>query len=377
MMAALIRNMTVVCSVVGLCMALMGCSSSDSLTEVQLAERLAQQVEQIRLDNQRLAGLEDGLAHSLQPSVYAGSTEDTLANLLPSGETVFSALSAATHLDALGADRGAAHPALGAAYVRSVASDGEGGFRVTYVIDGRESLVHFEADQYHEQHRQFRGESEDRLAPYWLWSWTDSFQPDPDDPSATDRTDGSSTYDYFDLNGWAVGAGYTIFRGYSAYGVRTLPENLSGTVTYEGRLQAEWQDADDPNASGRTWLRGILNLEANLDDGEIAGRIDKLLVRPPAVRQYQPMADGNVINIANTSIDEARFTADWIGEDPNTEASLTETIRGFSGTVLGEFYGPTAEEVGGVLSGRRGATDTTPEQVLTGGFHGSQPEPGP
>ena len=377
MMAALIWNMTVVCSVVGLCMALMGCSSSDSLTEVQLAERLAEQVEQTRLDNQRLAGLEDGLARSLQPSVYAESTEDTLANLLPGGETAFSVLSTAIHLDALGADLGAAHPALGAAYIKSVAGDGERGFRVTYVIDGRESVVHFEADQYYEERQQFRGESEDRLTPYWLWSWTDSFQPDPDDPSATDRTDGSSTYDYFDLNGWAVGAGYTIFRGYATYGVRTLPENLSGIVTYEGRLQAEWQDADGPNSGGRTWLRGILNLEANLDDGEIAGRIEELLVRPPGVGQYRPMADGNVIDIASTSIDEARFTADWIGDDPDMDAAPTETIRGFSGTILGEFYGPAAEEIGGVLGGRRDATETTPEQMLVGGFHASQPEPGP
>lgn len=376
MMAALTRYMTVVCSVVGLCIALMGCSSSGSLTELEVVEKLTERAEQIRLDNQRLAGLEHGLARSLQASVFAESAEARLASLLPGGEIVFSALSAALHLDSLGVDRGAAHPALGAAYVKSVASDGERGFRVTFVIDGWESAIHFEADQYYEQRQQFRGESEDKLTPYWLWSWTDSFQPDHNNPSATDRTDGSSTYDYLDVNGWAVGAGYTIYRGYATYGLRTLPERLSGTVTYEGRMQAEWQGADDPNSSGRTWLRGDLRLEANLGEAEISGRFDRLLVRPPDVRHYQPMAEGNTVDIASTSIDEARFTANWTGDGPDIQASPNETIRGFSGTILGEFYGPTAEEIGGVLSGRRVATDTTPEQVLIGSFHGLQREPG-
>ena len=34
----------------------------------------------------------------------------------------------------------------------------------------------------------------------------------------------------------------------------------------------------------------------------------------------------------------------------------------------GGFYGPAAEEVGGLLNGSRAATDTTPEQIVVGGF---------
>ena len=41
--------------------------------------------------------------------------------------------------------------------------------------------------------------------------------------------------------------------------------------------------------------------------------------------------------------------------------------------MIGEFYGPVADELGGVLSGRRAATDASPEQYLIGGFGGSQP----
>ena len=371
MMPVLTRNVMAVCLVLVLTAALIGCSISDGLTERQLEARM----EQRRLDNQRLAGIEGGLARSLQPSVYAENTDDTLANLLPGGETVFSVLSAAIQRDFLGTDSGARHPEPGAAYVKSVSSDGTGGFRVIFVIAGRESAAHFAADEINE-HRIFVGESEDNLTAYTLFSWTDSFRADADDPSATDRTDGSSMYDYFDVNGWSAGSvPFNQRRGYATYGARTLPDNLSGRATFEGQIQGEIWNADSPVWNTQTWLRGTLHLEANLEDGEIAGQVNELLTRPPGVSEYQPLADGNVIDITSTPIDNAGFAADWVGSDPNRGAAPGETIGGFSGKMLGEFYGPAAEEIGGVLSGRRDATDSTPEQFLIGGFHASQPEP--
>ena len=164
MMPVLIRSVMVVCSVVVLSAATIGCSNSGGLTELRLEARKEQQ----RLDNQRLAGIEGGLARSLQPSVYAASADDTLANLLPGGETVFSALSAAIRRDFFGRDSGTAHPALGATYVKSVSSDGAGGFRVTFVVYGRESVAHFGADEINER-RIFLGESEDNLTPVYAF----------------------------------------------------------------------------------------------------------------------------------------------------------------------------------------------------------------
>ena len=367
-----------VCSLIVLSAAMVGCSrTSDELAEIRVTRMLEAQREQGRLDRQSLAGLEGGLARSLQSPKYAEGEADTLANLLPGGEEVFSALSAAVWRDYLATDYGTAQPDLGSAYVKSVSSDGERGFLVTFVIDGREAVAHLPASLF--RGTLFRGSALDnRLTPYTLWSWTDSFDPDPDDPAATDRTDGPSYFDYFDINGWqAGGSPIGNFRGFMTYGVRTSPENLpSGSATYEGRLRAEIWGADNWRWGTQTWVRGTLHLEANFDDGDMSGRIDALHFQPQGDARY-PLPDGNVIDIASAPIDEAEFAVEWVGNDPNDNAAPYETIGGFAGTLIGEFYGPAADEVGGVLSGRRAATDTTPEQFLMGGFGGSQPDPEP
>ena len=60
-----------------------------------------------------------------------------------------------------------------------------------------------------------------------------------------------------------------------------------------------------------------------------------------------------MIDIASTSINEGRFVAEWVGNDPNANAgSRRDDPRGFRGNVLGELYGPAGEEIGGVISGR-------------------------
>ena len=331
---------------------------------------LEEQREQERLDRQRLAGLEGGLARSLQPPRFAASDADTLSHLLPGGKEVFSTLSAALWRDY--DDRSSAFPNLGSAYVKSVSSDGEGGFRITFVIDGRESLAHFPAHRFGTT--LFQGGAQDSLTGYSLWSWTDSFQAGSDEAAAVLRTDGPSYYDYLDINGWQAGtSGAGNFRGFMTYGVRTPPANLpTGIASYQGRVRAEMWNADASGWGTQTWIRGTLRLEADFDDGRVSGRIDGLHFQPQGEARY-PLPEGNVVDIASAPIGEARFVAEWVGNDGNRSAAPHETIGGFSGTLLGEFYGPAADELGGVLSGRRGATDTSPEQYLIGGFDGLHP----
>ena len=333
------------------------------------------------------AELNGGLVQSPQPPVYADSDEDALASSLPGGETVFSPLSAAIRLD-YGGD-GAAQPQQGAVYLKSISGDGEGGFHAISVIDGEETTFHIEADDYVAPVLGFYALSEDGQASYYFRSWTDAFSEAPGGPAVTDRTDGSSEFDYFDFGYWlhyiisdADGAGQDGLHGESldsfvVYGARTRHGNLpTGDATYEGRMIASWWDAEgDPDVSlTDRYIRGTLRLEAGFGDGTISGRVDDIDIPywNSDSGDYEPVG---AISIAATTIDEAQFVANWVGENADTNAAPDRTLSGFTGTILGEFYGPAAEEVGGVLSGSRAATGTTPERFITGGFGASQPDP--
>ena len=332
------------------------------------------------LSAQKLAGLDGGLAASPASPVYAAREEDTLASLLPGGEVIFAPLSAALILDYHGSNRGVREPGSGAAYAKSVASDGAGGFRVSYSIDGIETLVHFGASQYYgNPYWSFFDAETTEQSDYWFWSATDSFAANSSNSSEIDRTDGSSMLTYFDVNGWNDVDGGINIRGYSAYGVRTRPENLPlGRATFEGKMRGDvWDKNHFWDTQNQKTVIGTVTLEANLDEKEISGQISEIKQKGfGSDGDYEPLAHGNSIAISSITIEEGRFTAGWVGNNLDLNAVLTESIGGFEGTMLGEFYGPTAEEVGGVLSGRRDATSSTPEQYLIGGFGAAISEDG-
>ena len=79
------------------------------------------------------------------------------------------------------------------AYVRTIASDGDNGFRVTYVLDGEERTVHLRESDYGTRRYPdgYFVETEDAFVG--LSSETDSF-------SGTDKNRGHPDLGYFDLN---------------------------------------------------------------------------------------------------------------------------------------------------------------------------------
>ena len=309
-----------------------------------------------------------GLVAGGVPDVFAHSAADTLKSLLPTGAAVFAPMTGAVKRNRVEPDRGTKRPDQKAAYLNSIASDGTGGFHVTYVIEGVETPVHFAASDY-SQGNFIKDVDGTR---YYLWSLTGSFDLDPDDPSKR-RDDGNPSYDYVDNVGWEVSSSDGVnndYRGWGTYGVRA--SNLpSGRATYGASMYAELWAGDDPNRdTSRTRVGGNMVLEADFEDSEISGRVHAFQVRPPGASQYVSVADGNSIDISNGRIAEGRFTAQWIGRDTDANSATEESVRGFEGTILGQFYGPEAEETGGVLNGSRAATDTTPDQQLTGYFRG-------
>ena len=105
-----------------------------------------------------------------------------------------------------------------------------------------------------------------------------------------------------------------------------------------------------------------------MDSGEIGGQVTDFtrFDRDATNLGRQPLADTNVIDIMGSVVD-GRFTADWEGRDSGGTPA-EHSVGGFTGTMLGEFYGPAGEEVGGVLRGHRDATATTLEQIFNGFF---------
>ena len=330
-------------------------------------ERMAAEMErQARLDAQANAGLGDGLARTVATPVRAASDADALANLLPDGQTVFAPLSASVR-------RGvsAYFPSNGSGYLKAISSDGQGGFNVTWTIDGVDTPVHFAADTFVDQSSFVN--DEDRY--YSLYGFTDAFYPE--DPADVDRTDGSSNFDYLDLVGWNLWpfADQLALTGFSTFGARTMPDNLpTGSVTYEGYMAAQRWEASNPDfgRGGGRYLWGNLTLEANLSDMMLSGQIDGIHIPDwsSASGQNEPL-EGSAITIQITGIGEAEFIASWVGSGP-MDATRDKTLHGFEGTVVGEFYGPAAEEVGGVLSGGRYGMEGGSDELLIGGFGAAQ-----
>ena len=313
-----------------------------------------------------IPGRADGIAVSPGAAVYADSSDDTLANLLPDGDTAFAPLSASLVFD-WGNNQLRATES-GGAYLKSISSDGANGFRMTYVIDGRESSVHFGANDRGDEYS-YNVNSGPGGSDHYLWSWTDSMWADP-----ADRTSGSSEFDYVDINGWAIYPPGDGFRGISTYGPRTRAAAMpAGSATYEGRLAANIWDGDNLDwPSGVTDVGGDLTLEADFDQSTISGRIDGIYVRPENSGDRVSLGESNSLDISNGRIVGSWFDADWTGVDTDAGSALENSVRGFAGTMEGEFFGPNAEEAGGVIGGHRSATATTPAQYIHGGFGARQ-----
>ena len=286
----------------------------------------------------------------------ASSANDTLAELLPTASNSFAPLSSSLRRD-FDNDTAAISDTF---HIKSISSDGNDGFKVTYVIDGVEKTVDFAERDYNAMDREYQKVIDGET--YYLWSYTDSFNGD-------DKNLGSSEFDYFDANGSSVPGGN---RTIVTYGARTAAGSMpGGTATYNGRMRADSYDnaaGNIDNNTARTRINGLLTLTANFADATLGGRIFALRVRAPGASDYTRLPATTDIDISNGRIVDGRFTASLTGRDEDPNAPLGSSARGYYGDAYGEFYGPGAEEVGGVLNARRDEDN----MVLAGWFGGWQ-----
>ena len=293
-----------------------------------------------------------GLHRNMEAPVYATSASDTFEDVGDQG-TRFSPLTSALRSDwfdlssALDDDT----------YVEQIWVDGDfdngGTIRVAYVVNGREQMAEFGAADYDPQN-EFEKEIEG--GGQWLWSVTGSFCCD-------------SGYSYLDVYGFGHwGGGHTAsYRTYATVGVRTDPANMpAGSATYAGRIRADAYKQDSESSAFRYRIFGDLNLMADFDAGTLEGNVSSIYTRPQGESSSSPLSETTSFEIGNGRIADGQFTADLSGADTNGAAALDDSLRGYEGNVLGEFYGPAAEEVGGVFTATRDAD----QRVLYGALHG-------
>ena len=309
----------------------------------------------------------DGLAQGAATPVHAGSANDTLATLLPDSTNQFAPLSSTFRRD-LGESTTAL---VNDSHIKTIASDGSNGFHVTYVVGGEERMIHFaEADYVAEDYNFYTEVDGDG---YWLWSYTDSYH-------GADKNQGSSRYTYVDSSAAsnyheddddAENEGVNN-RSYFSYGARTDAANLpAGSATYAGIVDADTYLRSNPLRIHHERMKGNLRLTANFDGSTLDGMIFGIRVRTrnqndDGWNEWSALSDSTHFEIGDGQIADGQFSATLTGVDSNAAAPSDETVSGYEGGILGEFYGPAAEEVGGALNASRN------DRVMGGVFAGKQ-----
>ena len=241
------------------------------------------------------------------------------------------------------------------ATVTAIEGDGAGGFHVTYRVDGADQRVHMEASDYgSEPDFPYIYANEGHNSPYVLFDMSDSF--------AIFR---SPAFDHFNVNGWVVvaydanGDNENVRRGLMVYGNRTEAADLpAGSASYDGSMFAFGYPSDNPDSSAEYRIRGGMTLMADFANSDVTGRIHGIETRADAASQYVSSTDE--LAISNGVISGNEFTADVAGSvSPGT----------VDGDMSGQFFGPAAAEVGGVMSGEY----TEPgETIVLHGFFGGK-----
>lgn len=301
---------------------------------------------------------------------YADSDEDTLQGM---DGVAFPPLSVAVERVYAAGERGVSRPEAGSVYIESILRTSTGKLVVSFVREGERTSIDFETSDIPSFDSVFGSTTHDGHV-YGVQLYTDLDTADSLGPWNYVSTARWYTYN---LRPGASPYDGTVYELFGTYGTRTRPARLAalGSATYEGNILGQIRDADDPgNRTGRDLLRGSLTLDADLDAGNIGGEVAGLErydygADNPA---WETLAESNSIRIRRAGISRGRFSAHWSGQDGG-DTAFEDSVRGFEGTLLGEFYGPAGEEVGGGLQGHRSATPTTPEQLLSGFFSAGRP----
>jgi hypothetical protein len=147
-----------------------------------------------------------------------------------------------------------------------------------------------------------------------------------------------------------VNSGPPDLKVFAVVGTETMDEDLGalGSATYLGRTRFDLTPATGfiSNSESRTRLRSDVTMTANFGAGTISGVMDAFEVRDAGQSDFVDV-------LGSIAMTEAEFTVNGFegGLAPDAEfLAENDVILDSSSTYSGAFYGPNAEEVGGVFS---------------------------
>ena len=193
--------------------------------------------------------------------------------------------------------------------------------------------------------------------------------------------------DYYSLAYWGVylrdAPNYPDYNGYVVFGPRTNPASFPTTASYSGYFLGSYMANDGDTPLWRTHrhnLWGQLKLTADFDNLMISGTVDDMSMQAPEDEgdpenrggRWTELPDTTSITIAKSPIVQGRYITTWTGQDTNANNSMDTSARGFSGQMVGDFYGPNAEETAGVFNGSRDNNGTSESMY---GVFGAQTAP--
>ena len=225
--------------------------------------------------------------------------------------------------------------------VTAVTSDGVGGYRIAYLVDGQPGSLTLEPTEV-----PFRttdpsyNPRDGAILRYWR-------------PFHTEYSGvtvwSHNRYANADSDEWVFGT-----WGHVVHGARTPSASMptTGGATYSGSAGAREWEPSPANASSQfaPYYEGSLSLRADFAAGTVEGEIANLRRRPMSGSPFAPVS--GQFAIGNGAIQGNALSGDLSG-------------LGYSGEIRGAFYGPAAEEAAGVME----ATDAD-NKMLHGWFRG-------
>lgn len=303
-----------------------------------------------------------GLARSSAAPVYAtAGTDNRVGAALASTAGGIPALSTSLHRQWTPTND-ARLTSSSTFHVKSIRSDGSGVYTVSYVLDGVEGVVSFD------ETTDLDGDGYCcELAvgdvTHYLWSWTS----DPVSDHAKYRYTDILGYEWYTYDSQA-NEDRDASSYFFVFGTRTEALPAVGEAIYRGELRARLFDPDAPSGSNSWDMMGNVRLAANFDMSMLQGRFYSLRVEVPNGTTEVSWPTSS-FELSDFAVNNGQFTATLTGVDSDPVAAFNASARGFTGSILGEFYGPNAEEVAGVVAAERDEDgDSAADRVMVGAF---------